>query len=288
MGDAEGLFTERSFDVTVEDTTAPTFSIDNQTIEAGEYTTYDWTTEIYNIIENTDEGTVSVEVTDNVDYNTTGDYSVTVRVTDAEGLFTEESMTVTVEDTTDPTFDVILNQTIEAGGANQDWTSLITNVNDNADNGTSNSEFEDNVDYDTRGTYSVTVRVTDDAGNTADRTFNVTVEDTTAPTFDAIADQTIEAGIANQDWTGLITNIVENTDEGTVSIETPDGVDYDTRGTYTVIVRVTDAEGLFTERSFDVTVEDTTAPTFSIDNQTIDAGEYTTYDWTTEIYAIIE
>merc|ERR1711879_513697 len=230
MGDAEGLFTERSFDVTVEDTTAPTFSIDNQTIEAGEYTTYDWTTEIYNIIENTDEGTVSVEVTDNVDYNTTGDYSVTVRVTDAEGLFTEESMTVTVEDTTDPTFDAILNQTIEAGGANQDWTSLITNVNDNADNGTSNSEFEDNVDYDTRGTYSVTVRVTDDAGNTADRTFNVTVEDTTAPTFDAIADQTIEAGIADQDWTSLITNIVENTDEGTVSIETPDGVDYDTRG----------------------------------------------------------
>merc|ERR1711879_1013847 len=126
------------------------------------------------------------------------------------------------------------------------------------------------------GTYTVTVRVTDDAGNTADRTFNVT------------ADQTIEAGIADQDWTGLITNIVENTDEGTVSIETPDGVDYDTRGTYTVIVRVTDAEGLFTERSFDVTVEDTTAPTFSIDNQTIEAGEYTTYDWTTEIYNIIE
>merc|ERR1711879_348060 len=93
--DAQGLFTEESFTVTVEDTTAPSFSVDDQTIEAGAFSNVDWTTYIYNINENTDEGTTSIEISDGVDYDTTGSYSVTLRVTDAEGLFSEETFTVT-------------------------------------------------------------------------------------------------------------------------------------------------------------------------------------------------
>ncbi|QVK16776.1 DUF5011 domain-containing protein [Mycoplasmatota bacterium] len=275
--------TSQTFNVTVEDTISPIFDlIEDQTIEAG-VSDIDWTTLIQNTLDNSDGTLTKVEVTDNVDYDTPGTYTVTVKVVDESNNETTQTFNVTVEDTTEPTFDTILDQTIEAGISDIDWTTLIQNTLDNSDGTLTKVEVTDNVDYDTPGTYTVTVKVVDESFNETAQTFNVTVEDTTAPTLDPIADQIIEAGISDIDWTTLITNESDNSDGTLTKVEVTDNVDYDKPGMYTVTIKVVDESLNETTQTFNVTVEDTTAPTFDeILDQTIEAG-VSDIDWTTLI-----
>ena len=272
--------TSRAFMVIVIDTQAPTFEIVDQTIEAG-VADINWTIYITNQLDNSDGILTSFEIEDNVDYNNLGTYTVTVKLVDESLNETSQTINVTVEDNTAPTFDVILEQTIECGGLNIDWTTYITNSSDNYSTEFSYIEFEDLIDYDTPGTYTVTVKVLDELLNEASQTFNVIVEDTIAPTFE-ILDQTIEAGIDDIDWTTYITNQLDNSDGLLTSLEVEDNVDYSTPGTYTVIVKLTDATTNETIQTFNVTIEDTTAPTFTIIDETIEVG-IADIDWTTYI-----
>ena len=79
-------------------------------------------------------------------------------------------------DVQDPSFDLILDQVIEIGGMDVDWTSLIVNESDNSNDILTKLEVEDNVDYNTLGTYTVTISLTDGSSNETQQTFNVTVE----------------------------------------------------------------------------------------------------------------
>ncbi|KFZ26634.1 MAG: Regulator of chromosome condensation (RCC1) repeat protein [Candidatus Izimaplasma bacterium HR2] len=283
VGDEYGNSYGQTIFVTVEDTTPPTFdNIINQTIEAG-VSDIDWTTLITNESDNISGTLTKEEVTDNVDYDTPGTYTVTVKVVDESLNETSQEFSVIVEDTIAPTFDTIEDQTIEAGVSDIDWATLITNESDNSDNALTKIEVEDNVDYDTPGTYTVIVKLSDGSLNEISQEFDVIVEDTTAPTFDTITEQTIEAGVSNIDWATLITNELDNSDDTLSKIEVEDNVDYDTPGTYTVIVKLVDESSNEISQQFNVVVEDTTAPLFDeIIEQTIEAG-VTNIDWTTLI-----
>jgi len=244
------------------DAISPTFeTIADQTIEAGN-PDKDWSTMITNKADNSSGTLTASEVTDGVDYDTPGTYSVTVKLADESGNETIQTFNVTVEDTTGPTFDTIANQTIEAGTADIDWSILIVNEADNSDGILISSEHNENVNYDTPGTYAVIVKLVDESGNETRQGFNVIVEDTTNPTFDVIADQTVEAMTVDIDWSSLIMNEADNSDGFLIPSEVIDNVDYDTLGDYTVTVKLVDESGNETIQTFNVTVEDTTGPNF--------------------------
>jgi len=104
-----------------------------------------------------------------------GTFEVTLTVADSRGLETTLIITVTVVDGTKPTFDLITDQEILAGGSNKNWATLITNETDNICGDLIKQEVSDNVDYNVPGVYVVIVSLTDLAGNTSEQSFNVTV-----------------------------------------------------------------------------------------------------------------
>jgi len=281
--DQDGHYVEKTFNVTVVDTTPPTFDeIPDQYIEAGDYLDYDWILLIENATDNSNDPLPRTEVEDNVIYNQVGSYTVTVKLMDQSLNETSQTFTVYVIDTTPPTFE-IENQTIEAGSENIDWSIYIKAAYDNSNGELIFAEKTDSVDYHTPGVYPATVTVTDQDGNVAEKTIEITVIDTTPPVFDYIETQIIEAGeFSNIDWTILITNESDNTNcEIFIKIEVSDNVIYDKIGDYEVTVKLIDEYLNETTQTFTVTVTDTTSPTFNaIADQMIEVGEYTDIDWT--------
>ena len=163
----------------------------------------------------------------------------------------------------------LANKNIEAGSEDIDWslevlgdTSAILSI----------SELEDNIDYDTPGEYSIKVLVVYDEDNEIELNATITVIDTIKPTFSA-EDTTIEAGTENIDWTTQVSDLSDNS-YSVLVIEEVDGVDYDSPGEYEVVVLVSDESENTAFEIITVTVIDTTAPTFDIENQIIETGAY--------------
>jgi hypothetical protein len=257
----------------------PSFQIDNQTIEAG-ISNVDWSTFAYNITSFYGNDVNISEAEDFVDYNTPGIYTVTLTGYELFGGETTETLQVTVEDTTPPSFNDIPTQRISTVVNDIDWTYLIEGLTDNSDTTISVSET-DPVNYGVDGTYIVTVIATDASGNERSKPITVIVEDISYPSFDPIADQTLEIGSNDQDWTHLITNITGASGRTFTMQEVQDTVDYHGLGTYHVTVSVTDSDGRQTVAHFDVTIVDTTPPevvllpgidTVSLEDTYIDAG----------------
>jgi rhamnogalacturonan endolyase len=117
-----------------------------------------------------------------------GTTTVNASATDAAGNTSTGSFKVIVRDTTAPTInpvaDVVLEATSPAGAA-ADYAATAGDIVDGSVavnySAAPGSTFA-------LGTTSVTATATDAAGNTATRTFNVTVRDTTAPTLSCPAD----------------------------------------------------------------------------------------------------
>lgn len=121
------------------------------------------------------------------------------------------------------------------------------------------------------GTANVTIQATDIAGNASTQAYTITFVPNQAPTLDAISNQSVNEGttftyaLVAQDpnlpgetltYT-LISgpaNAVLNPTTGVVTFTT---LETDGGTTKSLTVRVTDAGGLFTERSFDLVVNDT-------------------------------
>ncbi|XMB65926.1 DUF5011 domain-containing protein [Mycoplasmatota bacterium zrk1] len=217
--------------------------------------------------------TCTVTTVNPVDNDTVGTYTVTYNVTDTEGnVATEVTRTVIVVDTTAPTFEEIVDQTIEVHSSDIDWISYIVNETDNSDSLFTKTET-DNVNYSVFGTYTVTVRLTDGSGNYTDKTFNVVVvEDTTLPviTITGSGVITLEVGEA---YVELGATVTDNYDSE-VTVITSGVVDNDTVGTYYIYYNAQDASGNNAiEQVRKINVVDTTPPTFD-EMQTLGYGYY--------------
>jgi hypothetical protein len=207
----------------------------NQTIEAGSEDV-DWSTKIIGDISNI---VTMTELEDNVDYNTPGEYTIIVLIVDSKGNEVELASTITVIDTSKPSFRID-DYTVEAGTEDVDWTLRVNDLTDNSDTQLSIVEV-DGVDYDTPGEYKVVIIVSDEFDNIATEIATITVIDTTAPTFE-IDDQVIKAGLYNS-LESFIKNINENSDGELIYSENNTSIEYDKHGVYTAEIVLTDESG---------------------------------------------
>jgi large repetitive protein len=190
-----------------------------------------------------------------------GTTAVTCTASDASGNSSSASFGVTVEDTTAPELSLPNNITTEAtspDGAAVTFNPTATDVVDGSVTVTcdpaSGSTFP-------LGTTTVECSATDAAGNTANDSFTVTVEDTTAPVLTLPENKTEEAtgpGGAAVTFDATATDLVD----GTVApVCTPASGSTFALGDTTVSCTATDAAGNSSApQTFVVHIVDTTAP----------------------------
>ena len=114
------------------------------------------------------------------------------------------------------------------------------------------------------GTTSVTVSATDAHGNTATKSFNVTVHDTTAPVITVPAPITVEATGSHGAMVTFSTSAMDLVDGSVLTSASPASGSTFPLGTTSVTVSATDAHGNTATKSFNVTVHDTTPPTITV------------------------
>ena len=220
-------------------------------------------------------------------FHDAGVYTIVLEVTDAEGNWDTDTLNVTVRDISPPIPnagpDITINQseTVEFFFHQQssdnvgieDWTWTFKY------NGTEQILFHSIImsslplfKFEIPGIYSVTMNVTDEAGNWALDTLNITVLDSIAPNADAGSAQEIDAGtIYRFDGTGSGDNVVIvnytwifEYDGKTVTLFGPSpDFSFDIPGKYSVKLVVTDANGNSGEdeivmivKSYDPFIED--------------------------------
>lgn len=184
------------------------------------------------------------------------DYTITYHLVNDEGTV---DLTLTriihVVDTTAPTFTLPASIMLEAEATVVDFKTYATNIYDLCDDAPIVTSSNTITNFQTVGTYSATVRVTDKYGNYTEKNITVTINDTVKPDF-TVSNQTITAEeYTNVDWSSYIQNPTDNATGTLISSEVTDNVNYNVAGTYSVIVKVTDASGNYTEKTLQVTVE---------------------------------
>ncbi len=210
------------------------FEIEPQIIEAGIHESLEIF--ITNISKENDEELTYSEIGNIMNYDTPGEYEVTIRLEDESGNFVEETVTITVEDTTGPTF-TITDQEIEIGHIDINWIEYITDVSDNSNEVIIKTEVIDNVDYNTVGIYTVTVKAEDGSLNETTKTFNVEVVETSVDDPDIPIDEPMFNPFANPDYDVSVLSEGWNfTDVHPLDFMTFVTYDYDTYITNSVIL----------------------------------------------------
>ena len=207
---------------------------------------------------------------------TTGNYNVTLTVSDARGLKVTDNLWVNVSDSTPPKADAGVDQTVNEG------TLVLLDAEDSLDNveiinytwtfhdGIARTLYGKSVDYtfNNAGTFIVTLRVRDAAGNIdaySSDTVVIAVKDITPPKAvagddrDAKVDESVffngsgswdNTGVTNWSWTFLYQNHVK------VLYGMEADFTFEVADRYNVELRVRDAVGLFHIDSVLVTVNE--------------------------------
>ncbi|MBD3636564.1 MAG: HYR domain-containing protein [Crocinitomicaceae bacterium] len=270
--DASGNTAQCSFDVTVNDTENPTIScptnitVNNDPGICGATINY-----VTPIGSDNCPGSVTTMIAGQASGTVfpIGTTIVTYEVTDASGNTAQCSFSVTVNDTENPTISCPANITVsnDAGicGATVNYVTPVGT--DNCPGSvTSLIAGQASGTLFPIGTTTVTYEVTDASGNTAQCSFDVTVNDTENPTISCPANITVSndpalcgavvnyvTPVGADNCPGSTTTLIAGQASGTVF----------PIGTTTVTYQVTDASGNTAQCSFDVTVNDTENPTIS-------------------------
>ncbi|MFO0938920.1 MAG: choice-of-anchor Q domain-containing protein [Gemmataceae bacterium] len=246
------------------------------------------------------------------DFETKNRYSVTVRVTDAAGLTFDQAFTITVMDKNDPPSNIELsnatlpeNNVVNALIGNLTSTdhdsvytstfSLPSGVGDNAafiiegDKLLANASF----DFETKNSYSVTVRATDLGGLSFDKAFTITVTDVNdAPTGIVLTNASLPENAGANAVIGTLSGTDPDAGD-TLAFSLPSGVgdnaefnisrnqlranasfDFELKNSYSVTVRVTDAAGLTFDKAFTITVNNVNeTPSIQTNTSTVTVNE---------------
>ena len=258
--DAAGNTAMKTFLVTVKDTIAPAITVpDDITAEAtsadGAVVTFE--------VSATDAVDPAPSVSADPASGSTfalGETTVTVTASDAAGNTAMKTFLVTVKDTIAPAITVPDDITAEATSADGAVVTFEVSATDAVDPAPSVSADPASGSTFALGETTVTVTASDAAGNTAMKTFLVTVKDTIAPAITVPDDITAEATSADG---AVVTFEVSATDAvdpaPSVSADPASGSTF-ALGETTVTVTASDAAGNASSSSFTVTVVDTTPP----------------------------
>lgn len=204
-----------------------------------------------------------------------GTTTVECTVKDSGNLTDSEQFTVTVQDTTPPSFSAVQNLTVaptSTAGAVVNYTPpTATDLVDGTVSVTCDPAPKSTFPI---GLTTVTCTATDSHGNPGKTTFSVTVQDASAPVVTVPASEIIEAnGPEGSKVTYPAATAVDQF--GTplpVSCEPPAGSLFPI-GTTTVVCTAKDALGHTGQASFTITVEDTTPPVLTVPcNLTIESA----------------
>ena len=230
------------------------------------------------------------------DYETKSSYSIRVRSTDQGGLWFEKQFTITVTDVNETPTNISLSSSSVAQNKPVDTTVGVFSTTD-ADTGnsftytlvsgagdTDNSSFNINgsnlrtsaiFDYETKSSYSIRVRSTDQGGLWVEKQFTISVTDVNeTPTnislsSSAVAENqpanTIAGAFSTTDpdsgntftyalvsGTGDMDNDSFNIDDS--NLRTSAILDHETKHSYSIRVRSTDQGALWFEKEFTITV----------------------------------
>ena len=262
--------------ITVEDTTAPTFTVPaDVTLECDD--DINDVTLTGDVTDEADNCSTGLEATfiDSVTQGDCPNASIITRtwtLTDDCDNTTTLVQTITVEDTTAPTFTVPADVTLECDDDINDVT-LTGDVTDEADNCSTGLEatFTDDVAQGDCPNASIITRtwtLTDDCDNTTTLVQTISVQDTTAPTFTVPADVNLDcdADVTDVTVTGDVTDETDNCSTGLEATFTDDVSEGDCPNS-SIITRtwtLTDECDNATVQIQTITIQDTTAPTFTV------------------------
>ncbi|MBV9927315.1 MAG: HYR domain-containing protein [Acidobacteria bacterium] len=258
--DSAGNTTTAKFNVIVRDRVGPVLSLPSDVIvEAtsaqGAVATYTATAE------DAVGGPVSVSLSPQSGSSfPLGTSTVNASATDQSGNTSNGTFKVIVRDTTAPVISDLTDITVEATGSGGAPATFAATANDSV-SGAVNVTFSVAPGSTfALGTTAVTATAADAAGNTATKSFNVTVRDTTAPSITTPADVVVEATSAAGAAANFAATAADVVDGNvSVSYSAASGSTF-ALGETTVTVRATDAAGNTATKTFKVFVRDTTAP----------------------------
>jgi hypothetical protein len=190
---------------------------------------------------------------------------VTCSATDEAGNTGTGTFTVEVQDVTKPIVTVPADQTVEATDANGATVTYdAATAADDVDGSLTPTCSKASGTVFPLGDTRVTCSATDEAGNTGDSSFTVTVRDTTAPVVTVPEDMTKEATSAAGATATFSASASDLVDGVVTAICAPASGSTFALGSKTVICSATDRAGNTGNGSFTVTVRDTTAPTVTV------------------------
>jgi hypothetical protein len=258
--DGAGNTASANFDVTVEDTTAPTVSVPASfTVAALDHTgaPVTFTSSALDAV----SGALATSCTPGSgSIFPLGATLVTCTATDAAGNVGSASFNITVTDQTAPALSLPADVLEEATGPGGNNVSFTATAVDNVDGPVTVICSALSGDQFPVGVTTVNCTAQDVAGNLAQGSFSVTITDTTAPVIQVPDTQVIEAtGPAG----AVVTFTVTATDIVDVTVTptcTPASGSVFPITTTTVSCIATDAAGNESSATFDVVVQDTTVP----------------------------
>ncbi|MEK6787011.1 MAG: DUF4347 domain-containing protein [Nitrospirota bacterium] len=241
---------------------------------------------------NASTGEITVADGTLLDYESATSHSVTVRVTDAGGLMYDETFTINLTNVNEAPTDLVLSaSTVAENAANGTVVGTVSGTDPDSGD-TKSYSFTDSaggrfainsvtgeltvadgtlLDYESAGSHSVTVRVTDSGGLTYDETFTINLTNVNeAPTDLALSSNTVAENAADGTVVGMVSGtdpdsgdtktysftdsaggrFAINASTGELTVADGTLLDYESAASHSVTVRVTDAGGLTYDETF--------------------------------------
>jgi Ca2+-binding RTX toxin-like protein len=226
------------------------------------------------------------------DFETKSSYRIKLRTTDGDGLFFEKEFTIAIDNTNETPTGLSLSSTrVNEDVANNHTVGTFTTADpDRNDTHTytlsgnlpDNSAFRiegnrlvliNSPNFEAKPTYTIQVRTTDAGGKFFDRTFTITVDDRNdAPTNISLSRTNVDENVGDNVTVGtLITTDPDQGDTHTYSLIDGFGdnsafvisgnrlivrqsPNFEVKPSYRIKIRTSDAEGLFFDKEFTITV----------------------------------
>jgi len=248
------------------------------------------------------------------DYETKSSYSIRIRSTDKDGFYIEKAFTISINNKNDPPTDIQLSANTIAENSSigsqiglltasdQDASETFTYALVSGTGSTDNASFKISgnklltnaaLDYETKNTLSIRLRVTDKAGAYFEKAFTINVLNINefAPTAIALSNTSINENLpAGQIIGSLSTSDLDGVDTHTFALVSGTGstdnasfriegnnllsnqiFNYEVKNLYAIRLRVTDSGGLTYEKAFTITINNRndTPSSLSLSNSTI-------------------